>query len=84
MKENRDSLLMNLQKAKNSPTVQRVVAISDKVQLEKIKRESEGLLEEFRRDLTFWPVEEILEVAEHLKSAMKIIDGLNLTPEPFK
>lgn len=79
-----DSLLMNLQKAKSSPTVQKVVAISDKVQLEKIKEESEGLPEEFRRDLTFWPVEEVLKVAEHLESAMKIIDGLNLTPEPFK
>jgi len=51
-----DSLLMNLQKAKSSPTVQKVVAISDKGQLEKIKEESEGLPEEFRRDLTFWPV----------------------------
>jgi len=79
-----DSLLMNLQKAKNSPTVQKVVAISDKVQLEKIREESGGLPEEFRRDLTFWPVEEVLKVAGYLESAMRIIDGLNLTPEPFK
>ena len=79
-----DSLLMNLQKAKSNPTVQKVVAISDETQLEKIKRESEGLPEEFRRDLTFWPVEDVLKVHENLELAMKTIDNLNLTPEPFK
>lgn len=79
-----DSLLMNLQKAKSNPTVQKVVAISDETQLEKIKRESEGLPEEFRRDLTFWPVENVMKVHENLELAMKTIDNLNLTPEPFK
>jgi len=79
-----DSLLMNLQKAKSNPTVQKVIAISDEEQLKKIERESEGLPEEFRRDLTFWSVEEVLKVVESLESAMEIIDNLNLTPEPFK
>ncbi|BDH80243.1 hypothetical protein MTTB_p230 (plasmid) [Methanothermobacter tenebrarum] len=79
-----DSLLMNLQKSKSNPTVQKVIAISDEEQLKRIERESKGLPEEFRRDLTFWSVEEVLKVAENLESAMKIIDSLNLTPEPFK
>jgi len=72
---------MNLQRAKSSPTVQKVVAISDETQLEKIESESEGLPEEFRRNLEFWPVEEVLMVAENLESAMEIINRLNLTPE---
>ena len=73
-----DSLLLNLQKAKGSPTVQKVIAVSDEGQLEKIKSESEGLPEEFRRALEFWPVEEVQRVGENLQAAMEIINRLGL------
>ena len=73
-----DGLLLNLQKAKSSPTVQKVVAVSDETQLEKIKRESEGLPEEFRRALGFWRVEEAQKVGEDLQSAIEIINRLGL------
>ncbi len=73
-----DSLLLNLQKAKSSPTVQKVIAVSDEGQLEKIKSESEGLPEEFRRALEFWPVEEVQRVGENLRSTMEIINRLGL------
>lgn len=43
-----DSLLLNLQKAKSNQSVQKVIAVSDELQLEKIRRESEGLPEEFQ------------------------------------
>ena len=73
-----DSLLLNLQRAKSNPTVQKVIAVSDEGQLEKIKSESEGLPEEFRRALEFWRVEEVQEVGENLRSAMEIINRLGL------
>lgn len=76
-----DSLLMNLQKAKSNPTVQKVIAISNETQLQKIQNESKGLPEEFRRNLELWPFEEVLIVAENLETAMGIIKRLNLTPE---
>jgi hypothetical protein len=73
-----DSLLLNLQKAKSSPTVQKVIAVSDEQQLEKIEGESEGLPEEFRRALGFWRVNEVRRVGENLQSAMEIINRLGL------
>lgn len=73
-----DSLLLNLQKAKSSPTVQKVIAVSDQLQLDKIRLESEGLPEEFRRSLGFWRVEHVQEVGDHLESAMAIINALEL------
>lgn len=78
-----DSLLLNLQKAKSSPTVQKVIAVSDQVQLDKIKGESEGLPEEFRRSLGFWRVEDVKQVGDHLQSAMGIISSLNLVQGNF-
>ena len=78
-----DSLLLNLQKSKSSPTVQKVIAVSDEAQLEKIKKESEGLPEEFRRSLGFWKVIEIQEVAESLQSAMEKINQLGLVQGAF-
>ena len=73
-----DSLLLNLQKAKSSPTVQKVIAVSDERQLEKIKSESEGLPEGFRRALEFWPVKEVQRVGKNLQTAMEIINRLGL------
>jgi hypothetical protein len=78
-----DSLLLNLQKAKSSPTVQKVIAVSDEVQLEQIKNEAEGLPEEFRRSLGFWRVSEVQKVSESLQSAIDVINGLGLIQGTF-
>jgi thermostable 8-oxoguanine DNA glycosylase len=78
-----DSLLLNLQKAKSNPTVQKLIAISDDKQLNRIEKECEGLPEEFKRDLIFWQVKDVQIVSSHLQSAMEIIDGLSLTSETF-
>ncbi len=78
-----DSLLLNLQKAKSSPTVQKVIAVSDEAQLEQIKNEAEGLPEEFRRCLGFWRVSEVKKVSENLQSAIDVINGLGLIQGTF-
>ncbi len=78
-----DSLLLNLQKAKSNPTVQKVIAISDEAQLKKIEKECEGLPEGFKRDLTFWQVKHVQEVAEKLQSSMEIINSLDLIRGTF-
>lgn len=76
-----DSLLLNLQKAKNSPTVQKVIAVSDQAQLEKIKHESEGLPEDFRRSIAFWPVFEVQRVEDNLQQVVEAINSLGLMQE---
>ncbi len=73
-----DSLILNLQKALRGPSVQKVIAVSDTKQLEKIKQECEGLQEEFRRRLRYWPVREVLATVQHLRSAMESINELGL------
>jgi len=75
-----DSLVLNLQKAKSGPTVQKVIAVSDQEQLNKIEAETDGLPEEFRRSLAFWRVTEVQEVGEHLRLASESINRLGLVP----
>jgi hypothetical protein len=78
-----DSLLLNLQKAKSNPTVQKVIAVSDKRQLEIIKREIEGLPEEFKRSLGFWEVGEVQKVGDNLQESIAIINRLGLVQGEF-
>jgi hypothetical protein len=77
------SLLLKLQKAKSNPTVQKVIAVSDEAQLERIKDEAEGLPEEFRRSLGFWRVSEVQKVSENLQSATDVINDLGLIQGGF-
>ena len=73
-----DSLLLNLQKAKSSPTVQKVIAVSDEVQLQKIRKECQGLPHEFSTGLALWGVAEVQEVGQHLEAATRSIEKLGL------
>lgn len=73
-----DSLLLNLQKAKSSATVQKVIAVSDEQQLERIRHECEGLPYEFRKALALWPIVEVQRVGEQLQGAIESINKLGL------
>lgn len=77
-----DSLIINLLKAKNNPAVQGAVAVSNKKQLEKIKKHSadvKGLGDSLR----LWDYEEVLEVRESLEFVNTAINKLKLVPEGF-
>lgn len=74
-----DSLIMNLQKANNNKAVQAVVAVSDDVQLNKIKEESEGLL----NDLKLWNYHDVIKVYNSLSLAMSEVNKLGLVPKDF-
>lgn len=75
-----DSLILNLQRAKSNPTVQKLVAVSDEVQLERIQREISSLPEEFRSAVCFWPVADVQQVADSLKAVSESIERLGLLP----
>lgn len=75
-----DSLILNLQKAKNSPTVQKVIAVSDGDQLQRIERETDGLQTEFRNSLALWKISEVQQVSQNLQAASEIINRLGLVP----
>lgn len=74
-----DSLLLNLMKAKNNPSVQGIVAVSDAKQLEKIKKEASGL-KAIRDELKFWDYNDVLKVFEALSNAYESINSLGLVP----
>ncbi len=74
-----DSLLLNLMKAKNNPSVQGIVAVSDAKQLEKIKKEASSL-KEIRDDLKFWDYNDVLKVFDALSNAYESINSLGLVP----
>ena len=78
-----DSLILNLQRAKSNPTVQKLVAVSDELQLERIRREISSLPEEFRRALCFWPVSDVQEVGNSLKVVAESIERLGLWCDPL-
>lgn len=78
-----DSLILNLQKARNNPTVQKVVAISDRLHLDKIQSEIRGLPEDFRNVLTFWDVIDVQKAHQNLSEVSEIIAQLELVKGEF-
>lgn len=78
-----DSLILNLQKARSNPTVQKVIAVSDQRQLEKLRQEVQGLPEEFRKALGYWAAAEVERVYQNLAEATEIIQRLELVREEF-
>jgi hypothetical protein len=79
-----DSLILNLQRALNNPTVQKIIAVSDKSQLEKIKNEIKGLPENFRKTLTFWEVSDAIKTHEKLSEVIQSINKLELVRSQFE
>jgi hypothetical protein len=77
-----DSLIVNLLKARNNPAVQGVVAVSDKKQLEKIKKHAADV-KGLGDSLKYWDYEEVLEVHESLEFVNGAINKLNLVPQGF-
>lgn len=77
-----DSLLLNLLKSLKNPAVQGVVAVSDKLQLEKIERHAMDL-PNLNDKLKYWNYEEILNVHENLEYVNGCINQLELVPEGF-
>ena len=72
-----DSLILNLQKAKQDPTVQKIIAVSSKPSLEKIEKEA-AALPEFRKSLILWDASEVYLVHQHLSEIVKSIEKLGL------
>ncbi len=77
-----DSLLMNLLKARNNPAVQGIVAVTDVIQIETIKRHATGV-SDLKEKLKYWDYREVLQVHEALESVYESINSLGLVPQGF-
>lgn len=76
-----DSLILNLQKAQKNPTVQKLIVVSDKEQIEKIKDEMADLSENFRRIVTYWEDLDVDKTHENLEQVSTSISKLTLVKE---
>jgi len=79
-----DSLVMNLQKAKKNPSVQKLIAVSDGKQLDKIRKEVKGLPADFVEALSFWDAGEVNDVHQKLSEVVGSIDRLQLVKSEFE
>lgn len=78
-----DSLILNLQKSQKNPTVQKLIIVSDKEQIERIKKETEDLNENFKRALAYWDVSQVQKAYQNLSEITEIIEGLDLIRREF-
>ena len=79
-----DSLIMNLQKAQNNPTVQKLVVVSDENHIKKISEEVEALREDFRKALAYLDVKDVEEMYDALDGVGKILSKLELVKSAFE
>ena len=73
-----DSLILNLQRAKNDPTVQKLIVVANKTNLKKIQEEVSSLSEDFRKSLTYWEVKDVERAHKLLNELNAIIGKLEL------
>lgn len=77
-----DSLILNLLKSLNNPAVQGVVAVSDSVQIERIRKHAAGVAQ-LRDKLKYWDYKDVLQVHEALEAVNESINKLELVPQGF-
>ena len=73
-----DSLILNLQRAKNNPAVQKLVVVATPEMIEKIKGEVANLGEDFRKSLAFIEVRQVARAAGLQQEFNGIISKLEL------
>ncbi len=78
-----DSLILNLQKAKNNQSVQKLIAVSDSEQLEKIKKEVNEIPGDMKKSFSFWDARDVESTFEKLTEVVKSIEKLDLVKDQF-
>ena len=73
-----DSLLLNLQRAKRNPAVQKQIVVSNTKGLTKVSEEAETLGEDFVRTLAYIEAADVLKMAKSLEDVWQIINRLEL------
>lgn len=77
-----DSLILNLLKSLNNPAVQGVVAVSDREQLERIRKQANDV-PALRDKLKYWDYEVASKIHESLEFVNASINELDLVPQGF-
>lgn len=78
-----DSLILNLQRAQNNPSVQRLIVIASPNDIVKIRNEVSTLSESFRRFVGYMEVTEVNRAFELMTELSEIINKLELVKSEF-
>ena len=71
-----DSLIMNLLKASKYKNVQGIIAVSDKMQLETIKKEAEDIFKDSNLKIQYWDQDDVLDVYDKLQSVNESVNKI--------
>jgi hypothetical protein len=77
-KGSRDSAILNLQRVRRDPTIQKVVVVSSQDELEKFKSEIASLDEGFRTSVGYFEVHDLQRALDHLQGLKGILRTLGL------
>jgi hypothetical protein len=78
-----DSLILNLQRAQNNTSVQRLVVVALPDELERIEREIVTLPESFRKSVVFMEVKDVMKANDLVIELSIIINKLDLVKAEF-
>lgn len=78
-----DSLLLNLQRAQNNPSVQKLVVVGSEDTLTKVRREASALREDFRKSLAYMDAQDVLKAAKLQEELGHILNRLELIKADF-
>lgn len=78
-----DSLILNLQRAQNNPTVQRLIVVANTADIERIRQEIATLPESFRKSVGYMEVREAVRAAELIGELSGLIGKLELVRSEF-
>jgi hypothetical protein len=74
----RDSAILNLQRVRRDPSIQKVVIVSSKTELDKFKGEIASLDEAFRNSVGYFEVKDLQQSLIHLQELKDILKTLGL------
>lgn len=78
-----DSLILNLQKARKNPSVQKVVVVANTRNLGQVRAEVSELGQEFGGAVAYMEARDLERAADHLQRFSEIIGRLELVPREF-
>lgn len=73
-----DSLILNLQKARNNPSVQKLVVIGSPATVSQVRAEVETLGEDFRKSLAYLTVADVERASSLLQEFNIVLSKLEL------
>jgi hypothetical protein len=76
-------LVLNLQRAQNNPSVQRLIIVANARDLSRVRQEIETLPESFRRMVSYMEVWEAKRAAELVSELSEIISKLDLVKSEY-